>query len=160
VEQKLQGWAEEQKKQQQQMQYQEAVQNFARGKDSAFRGNRDLYEGIQREVETTVWNAYVGGIIPRWNLSDPSTWEDAAWLIHKRNKNWDKLTPPKVKPVSPTPTETPAGVKPGLSPEDKPVIFGDDSKEIIRGLGGGKFKEKEVAEMVKKSRKERAGKEK
>lgn len=156
VEKRLSTWTEEQKKQQQQQRYYEATQNYAKGRGSSFKSNPKLYEGIERQTETAVWNAYVGGMIPQWDLADAKTWENAARLIHMHNESWDRVTPPKVKPVSPTPTETPAGVKPGLSPEDKPVVFRDDSKEIIRGLGRGQFSEKEVAEMVKKTRKERA----
>lgn len=155
VEKKLQGWAEEQKKHQQQMQHQEATQNFLRGKDSALRGNRGLYEGIERDVETTVWNAYLGGIIPRWNLSDPSTWEDAAWLIHKRNKNWDKLVPPKPKPMSPTPTDTPGGIKPpSVEPAGEPLEFDAHGEHMLNLAEKSGFKKDEFIKEVKSRRKQ------
>jgi len=155
VEKKLQTWAAQQKQYQQQQEHYEATQNFMRGRSAAIQRNPELYEGIEKEVENAVWQGYRGGIVSKWDLSNETAWEDTAWLIHKRNKNWDKLVPPKQPPVSPTQTDTPGGIRPpGVEPPGEPLEFDAHGKEMLDLAEKAGVKRDEFIKDIKSRRKQ------
>ena len=130
---------------------QRASMNFAAGRSRSMEGNPDLFSGIEKRLEEGMWQYYKSGRVSADELRDPETWENGARMIHMANKDWDRIAPPKVVPVSPTETEKPGAAKTDLT-EEKPIQFNPDQREMIRGLGGKDLTDKEVTEMAKKER--------
>ena len=119
-------------KAEQERDYKDATVNYATGRNVALKGNPDLFQGIEKQVEQGVWQAYQGKWVGSQDLRDAKTWENAARLIHMNNENYDRLVPPKVTPVSSTPTERPSTAKTELSEEEAPNIELDDfGKELL-----------------------------
>ena len=119
-------------KAEQERDYRDATVNYATGRNVALKGNPDLFRGIEKQVEQGVWNAYQGKWVLSPDLRDSKTWENAARLIHINNEDYDRLVPPKVTPVSSTPTERPSTAKTELSEEEAPNIELDDfGKELL-----------------------------
>jgi len=131
--------------------YQRASMNFATGRGEAMKANPELFKGIEKRVEEGMWAYYKAKRITAEELAKPRTWADGARMVHMANEDYERIVPPKIVPLSPTPTETPGAAKKVLT-EEKPIQFNPDQREMIRGLGGKDFTDKEVTEMAKKER--------
>jgi hypothetical protein len=71
---------------------QEAMTNASIGKEAFFNGkNKDLYDGIETEVEANVSNGFRRGLISKAELINPKTWEAAAIAVHWQKGDLDKL---------------------------------------------------------------------
>ena len=86
----------------------ETQQRFERGKRTAYETNPRLFKGIEKDVEGVVFQSVRSGIVQPWEVDDPKTWETAATVLAASRKDYSRLMPDKVTPVSPTPTETPS----------------------------------------------------
>jgi hypothetical protein len=135
----------------QKQEYQRASMNFAVGRSEAMKSDPELFKGIERQLEEGMWAYWKAKKISVEELARTKTWINGARMIHLANEDLDRLVPPKIVPLSPTPTEKPGAAKPDL-PEEKPIQFNPDQRDMIRGLGGKDFTDKEVTEMAKKER--------
>ena len=131
--------------------YQRASMNFATGRSEAMKTNPELFRGIEKRVEEGMWAYYKAKRITAEELAKPRTWADGARMVHMANEDYERIVPPKIVPLSPTPTEKPGAAKTVL-PEEEPIQFNPDQREMIRGLGGKDLTDKEVTEMAKKER--------
>ena len=132
---------------------QRASMNFATGRSKSMEGNPDLFRGIEKRIEEGMWQYYKSGRVSADELRDPETWENGARIIHMANKDWDRIAPPKITPVSPTPTETPGAAK-TPSGEEVPKMeldaFGEEMRE--HAIKGG-MEEKEFNKLVQETKK-------
>jgi hypothetical protein len=132
---------------------QRASMNFAAGRSRSMEGNPDLFRGIEKRLEEGMWQYYKSGRVSADELRDPETWENGARMIHMANKDWDRIAPPKVVPVSPTETEKPGAAK-KTSEEEAPRMeldaFGEEMRE--HAIKGG-MDEKEFNKLVQETRK-------
>ncbi|MEE9510458.1 MAG: hypothetical protein V3V81_08190 [Candidatus Bathyarchaeia archaeon] len=152
---KLKAFEERQRKVQQQQRQFEATQSFLKGKSSSLKTNPELYDGIEDKVGTAVWNAYLAGMIPLWDLGESKTWQNAARLIHMNNESWDRVVPPKINPVSPTGTETPDGMQPpSTSLPGEPLAFDAHGEEMLALAVKGGAKKDEFVKKVQERRKQ------
>ena len=132
---------------------QRASMNFATGRSKAMEGNPDLFRGIEKRIEEGMWQYFKSGRVSADELRDPETWENGARILHLANKDWDRIAPPKVVPVSPTPTETPGAAK-KTSEEEVPKVeldaFGEEMRE--HAIKGG-MEDKEFQKLVQETKK-------
>ena len=155
VDKRFKHFTENQKKEQQQQRYYEATQSYARGRSSSLKNSPELYAGIERKVETAVWNAYLAGMIPQWDLGETKTWENAARLIHMNNEDWERIVPPKTRPVSPTTTDTPGGMRsPSVGLPGEALEFDTHGEEMLALAEKGGAKRDEFIKEVKARRKQ------
>lgn len=133
---------------------QRASMNFATGRSKSMEGNPDLFRGIEKRMEEGMWQYYKSGRVSADELRDPETWENGARILHMANKDWDRIAPPKIVPVSPTSTETPGAAKAEPSEEEAPKMELDDFGEEMRehAIKGG-MEEKEFNKLVKETKK-------
>ena len=132
---------------------QRASMNFATGRSKSMEGNPDLFRGIEKRIEEGMWQYFKSGRVSADELRDPETWENGARIIHMANKDWDRIAPPKITPVSPTPTETPGTAKVTPSEEAPKVeldAFGEEMKE--HAIKGG-MEEKDFNKLVQETKK-------
>ena len=132
---------------------QRASMNFATGRSKSMESNPDLFRGIEKRIEEGMWQYYKSGRVSADELRDPETWENGARIIHMANKDWERIAPPKVTPVSPTETEKPGAAKTSLE-EEAPKMeldaFGEEMRE--HAIKGG-MDEKEFNKLVKETKK-------
>jgi hypothetical protein len=152
VQTELQKYEEKRKKMAEEREYKEATVNYAGGRNAALKSNPDLFRGIERQVEQGVWQAYQGKWVGAHDLKDPKTWENAARLIHMNNEDYDRLVPPKVNPVPPTPTERPGATKTEPPEEEAPHLELDDfGKELLTHRPEG-MSEEDFLKLVQETR--------
>jgi hypothetical protein len=133
--------------------YQRASMNFATGRSKAMKDNPDLFRGIERQLEQGMWGYFQKGNVTSDELRDPETWENGARMIHLANKAYDRIVPPKVEPVSSTPTEVPSAAKPNLPEDEVPNIELDDfGKELIAHRPAD-MSEKDFMKLVQETKK-------
>ena len=133
--------------------YKRASMNFATGRGKAMKDNPELLSGIESQLEKGMWQYYQNGNVTVDELRDSKTWENGARMIHMANENWDRIVPPKVEPVSPTPTEKPGAAK-TPSEEEAPKMeldaFGEEMRD--HALKGG-MEEKDFNKLVQETKK-------
>jgi hypothetical protein len=133
--------------------YKRASMNFATGRGKAMKDNPDLFSGIENQLEKGMWQYYQNGNVTVDELRDSKTWENGARMIHMANENWERIVPPKVEPVSPTPTEKPGAAK-TPSEEEAPKMelddFGTEMKD--HAIKGG-MEEKDFNKLVQETKK-------
>jgi hypothetical protein len=152
VQTEFQRYEEKRKKEEQEREYKEATVNYATGRNVALKGNPDLFRGIEKQVEQGVWQAYQGKWVGSHDLRDSKTWENAARLIHMNNEDYDRLVPPKVKPVSSTPTETPSAAKTEPPEEEAPNIELDDFGKEMLAYRPKDMSEQDFLKLVQETR--------
>jgi hypothetical protein len=132
---------------------QRASMNFATGRSKSMEGNPDLFRGIEKRIEEGMWQYYKSGRVSADELRDPETWENGARIIHMANKDWDRIAPPKIVPLSPTETEKPGTAK-KTSEEEVPRLeldaFGEEMRE--HAIKGG-MDEKDFNKLVQETKK-------
>jgi hypothetical protein len=133
---------------------QRASMNFATGRGKAMENNPELFRGVEREVEQGMWQYYKSGRISADELRDPESWENGARIFHLSKKDWDRIAPPKVEPVSSTPTEKPNAAK-VTSPEEgvSRMELDDFGKEMLDHAVKSGIDEKEFYKQVKEMKK-------
>jgi len=133
--------------------YKRASMNFATGRGKAMKDNPELFSGIENQLEKGMWQYYQNGNVTVDELRDSKTWENGARMIHMANESWDRIVPPKVIPVSPTPTEKPGAAE--KTPEEEvPKMeldaFGKEMRD--HALKGG-MEEKDFNKLVQETKK-------
>lgn len=132
---------------------QRASMNFATGRSKSMEGNPELFRGIEKRIEEGMWQYYKSGRVSADELRDPETWENGARILHMANKDWDRIAPPTVTPVSPTLTETPDTAKiemPTEAPKVELDAFGEEMRD--HAIKGG-MDEKEFNKLVQETKK-------
>jgi hypothetical protein len=126
-----------------------AQSNFFNGRSTAMAQRPDLYKGIEREVESTMQNAWRYGTINAASLVDPETWHTAAWAIQGRKQGFKNPANAPASGTAPAFNETPQG---GRLQQPTPKTFriaktdaNLDEEKMRIGLG---FSEKETAELL------------
>jgi len=132
----------------------DAYANFEEGKRHMGK-NKKLFEGIEGQVADNIRQIFLssGGNIPPSKLRDPESWELIARNIRFQRGEYDRITPPKTSPASPTYTESPDAVR--RTPEEKtPINFSDADRNMLRYFQkeGYVQNEEEVAELMRKER--------
>lgn len=122
----------------------EAQVNYYEGKESAYKSDKYLYEGIEQEVERAVYESYRNGILNERSLASPETWKTAAQLIRLRKGEFDRLKPPATKPMTAPQSETPTA-KP-MRFEDVPITVDEETRRWGRGQG---LTDKQIEEIIK-----------
>ena len=133
--------------------YKRASMNFATGRGKAMKDNPELLSGIENQLEKGMWQYYQNGNVTIDELRDSKTWENGARMIHMANENWDRIVPPKVTPVSSTPTEKPGAVKtemPDEAPKMELDAFGEEMRD--HAIKGG-MEEKDFNKLVQETKK-------
>jgi len=145
---------ETREKTEQTREYQRASMNFATGRSKSMQDNPELFKGIEKQIENGMWQYYKSGRVSADELRDPETWENGARILHMANKDWDRIVPPKVVPVSPTETEIPGAANKNLPEEEAPKLeldaFGEEMRE--HAIKGG-MEDKEFQKLVKETKK-------
>ena len=123
----------------------EAKSNFYEGRDTAFKENKRLYEGIEDAVSQAVQNAYQSGLINERSLASPRTWKRAAQLILLEQDKLDRLVSTGPTPVKPTATETP--VARPISTEEVSYTISEEDRRWGRDQGLSDKQLEELAEI-------------
>ena len=125
-----------------QMNWEQALVAYARGRDKVFSKKDPLYEGIEPEVANLVQQTYMAGLdqrtmrskTPIEDLREEGMWKTAAQFIRLQREEYDKLVKPKTQPVSAPFGEVSAQVKDfgggGTMPD-----FDEGADAMIRNLG-------------------------
>jgi len=139
----------------QQMNSERIQSNYVRGRDKVFARKDPLYEGIEPLVENLVQQTFMGGKMPIEDLKEEETWLTAAQIIRLKRGEIDRLTKPKIQPVSAPFGEVSAQVK-DFGGGGQPIDFDDGADAMIRNLGAaaGIKNREQAAELL------RGGKEK
>lgn len=133
--------------------YKRASMNFATGRSKAMKDNPELFGGIENQLEKGMWQYYQNGNVTVDELRDSKTWENGARMIHMSNEDYERIVPPKVKPVSSTPTEKPSAAKTDL-PDEAPTLELDDfGKEMKDHAVKGGMEEKDFNKLVQETKK-------
>lgn len=111
--------------------YQRASMNFATGRSRSMKDNPELFKGIERQLEQGMWGYYQKGNVTADELRDSKTWENGARMIHMANEDYDRIVPPKVTPVSSTPTEKPNTAKAELPEDEVHIELDPFGKELL-----------------------------
>lgn len=128
----------------------EAQIAFQSGKREAYQGNKELFDGIERDVEGFLWNqARTGQIHPRL-LGDKNTWVNIAQGIRLMRGETDLLIPKKTQPMRAADMETPGRVKRDV--EDGDVYLDEEERELAKSLG---ISDKEALEILRSENKQR-----
>jgi len=115
---------------------------FERGKRTAYEKDPALYRGIERDIETALFNAWKAGAATKETLENPKTWRTAAIYLRDDRGELDGVI--GRRPVTPATTERPSAVKP--RDEDEVAWDERDRREMARwGIG-----EKEALEGLKR----------
>ena len=135
---------------------QKAAMAHAKGKQ-IMKENPKLFEGIERDVESTIVNYYksyaLGGADVSQYLQDPNVWKKTAISMRIDRGEWDRVVPDKINPVRPTSTEEPASTKP-YSGGEAPVEIDYESRDIqdfcdaMENETGRRPTKKEVEEII------------
>jgi len=153
IQRELQKDRETRDKTEKEQEYKRASMNFATGRGKAMKDNPELLSGIENQLEKGMWQYYQNGNVTIDELRDSKTWESGARMIHMANEDYDRIVPPKVVPVSPTPTETPGAAK-IPSEEEAPKMeldaFGEEMKD--HAMKGG-MDEKDFNKLVQETKK-------
>lgn len=129
----------------------EAQIAFQAGKRDAYQGNKELFDGIERDVEGFLWNqARSGQIHPRL-LGDKQTWVNIAQGIRLMRGETDMLMPKKTQPMRAADMETPSRTKHDI--EEGDVYLDDEERELAKNLG---ISEKEALEILRSEGKQRS----
>jgi len=114
----------------------EAQMYLASGKENALKNNPKLYEGIESQVANAVFNSFVSGFIPPYELANPKTWEKAAAMVRAGMGEYDLskyFSQPSPPPASIPYTERPQTVKPS---EEKPTAsLTEEQKAFVMRAG-------------------------
>lgn len=146
-------WEKEQTERERQKQAQEAVTCYTEGRKQAFRQFPKMLEGIEKEVETAVFESYRRGIISPYDMRTTDPWFTAAQLIHLRNGNIDRIKS-AIQPMRAGSEELPtSGRAMGVSEPSEPSLDYTDREtlEVIDQMGINR----EEAEKIVKEEQER-----
>jgi hypothetical protein len=127
----------------QQRQAQEATIAFQGGKAEAMSRNRDLFNGIERDVEAQLWNAAKNNQIHPSMLRDPATWENAAKVIRLTSGEYDIVPKKRVQGMTAPESVVPGKVK---AAEDEDVYLDDEERVLAKQLG---ISDKEALEIMR-----------
>lgn len=150
---KLKEYEERKGKAEKEREIQRASMNFATGRSKAMKDNPDLFRGIERRLEQGMWQYYQNGNVTVDELRDPKTWENGARMIHLANEDFDRIVPPKVTPVSSTPTEKPSTAKVELPEDEGPNIELDDFGKELLAHRPADMSEKDFLKLVQETKK-------
>jgi hypothetical protein len=150
---KFKEYEERKGKAEQEREDQRASMNFATGRGKAMQSNPGLFQGVERQVENGMWQYYKSGRITADELRDPESWENGARIAHVANKDYERVVPPKVVPVSSTPTEKPGAVKKELPEEGVPNIELDDFGKELLAHRPADMSEKDFLKLVQETKK-------
>jgi hypothetical protein len=109
----------------------DAQSKFLRGRASAFGSDKDLYSGIEREVEQAVQKA--AGTMHPDDLADPQTWKDVAFFIRYKRGELDKVVSKK-SGMAPASMERPGGSRRQM-PDDDDVPLSPEDLAMGREAG-------------------------
>lgn len=126
-----------------------AQSNFYAGRNTAMSQRPDLYKGIEREVESTIQNAWRNGGLNEASMLDPETWHTAAWAIQGRKQGFKVAPQAPASGTAPAFNETPQGNR-VQQPEPRQIRISNadaniDVEKMRVGLG---FSEEETAELL------------
>jgi len=108
VRQELDAEAEERGRVESSRQDYEARLNYEAGWREASAKNPRLYQGIENEVKSALYNTYRGGLVHPSQLRDGRTWERVAQNIRLEREEYDYIVPVKKEPMSKPSTEKPS----------------------------------------------------
>jgi hypothetical protein len=86
-------------------QYQQAMNSAGLAEQSARNGNPGLFKGVEDKVKVFMNKGVQSGLINPTAVTNPETWNMAAWVLKGQESNWGNRAP--VNPVSPSATERP-----------------------------------------------------
>jgi len=114
----------------------EASMYLNTGRENAIKRNPKLYEGIDQQVATTIYNSFLSGAITPLQLADPQTWEKTALMVRAAMGEYDLskyVNQPSPPPASIPYTERPQTVKP--SEEKSSATLTEEQKMFVRLAG-------------------------
>ena len=130
------------------IQTEQARQIAPMARDMAMRSRPDLFRGIEDKVEMAMDAGVRNGWIRPADITNPKSWEMVAWQLQGVQNQY--RIPNAVNPVSPTMTETPAGIRSNIE-ETEDVSMEPDLRDAIRK--GWREDPEKVAKAIAEDRK-------
>jgi len=134
---------------------QAAKVKYDQGKEAAFKGNPELYKGIEQKLEEGITQAFFSGNLTDEDLRNPATWERGARWLWLEKGEYNKLMKSPTRPVAPVSGEIP-GIGRGTEEGEEVEFMADDkTQEMMRQFG---LNESQAREIIKQQRiREREG---
>jgi len=152
VQQRIKEYEERQKAENQKRDEAEAKANYLEGRDSAYKQNKRLFEGIEQNVDNLLYESYRMGAVSKQSLRNPKTWERAAQLVWLEKGDVSKIAPSGPRPVTATQTENPQAGKP-MSIDEAPLEADEATRKFWEEQG---LSEKEGMEQLRNELKAKA----
>lgn len=128
---------------------QSARYNMERGKTAAVAQNRELFAGIEQDVEAELAKQIRGGTLSPELLGEPKTWKAAATIMRIMRDEEDKIVSPKRSGMAAPNSGFQATARKGTTDDDD-VQLDDADREWMRTYG---YDEKTLLDGVRKGRK-------
>jgi hypothetical protein len=133
---------------------------FERGRERAYASNPKLFEGVEGDVEKTLFNGIITGQIKHYEtLADPETWEEMATVARslrarKDPKQFEYIKPRQRRPVAPMATEVPQGT--GVEVAGTGSVFQIDTsdpwqKEMYDAFKKMGLNDKEIRQQIQQT---------
>jgi len=131
----------------------QAEANYREGKSLSTRRTPKLFDGIERDTENAMYNAYMSGTIGIHDLRNPDAWEMAANLLHLKAGKLDRLqvagkSHSDIEPVSDTDSDLPNSAK-RLEAEKSFTGLDYDDKEVQKMIDQYGLTKEKAEEIVR-----------
>jgi hypothetical protein len=108
-----------------------------------------LFEGQEADVRQVMINGVRTGLLHPTQVGNPEVWKMAAWQLRGNKSGYAGQQ--NVRPVNPSPTETPSGTRPPGYGTEEQISFTDQARQMAKGFG---ISEAKAAELLRARHKE------